>query len=422
MALAALPAAAQAPLLQDGATALRQARLDWTAGDPPLAPSSLPSFEAGWGGAGTQGAGPPLTGGEGLGQGTQGWGLGLQGRYAAGGWWLSATWLGLRDRGGTAGILQRASLAYQAESGWRAALEQTPLAWGAGLNGGELLGDASRPFPRLCLATPEAELPWGRFRAEALAGRLETDRPVPEWIPDREERIAAQAAGEDLRRPRLWGGRIQATFRKHLEVSLGAVSMEGGLDARGQAAPEAAQTTRTLLEARLRLPALARPIQARGASLYASRTAEAEGGAFSLASGRTVAGLQVVWNGWDVAAEYAGTPPHASAPLRLPAYLAGFSTRGEALGSAFGPHVLTRTLELGLPLFLEGQGRLKIVRATAALDHPLGTGAWFLLAEGQWRTPTGRLGASLASRREERPGIEARWGWTFSLFQAFRVF
>jgi hypothetical protein len=79
-------------------------------------------------------------------------------------------------------------------------------------------------------------------------------------------------------------------------------------------------------------------------------------------------------------------------------------------------------VELGLPLFLEGQGRLKAVRATAALDHPAGGGSWFLQSEAQWRTPMGRVGASVASRRSEFPGRDARWGWAFSLFQSFRVF
>ena len=414
---------AQAPLLQDGASSLRQARLDWTAGNPPLAPSSLPSFEAGWGGAESQGSYAPLADGEGLGHGTQGWGLGFQGRYTSGGWRMSATVLALRDRGRTTGILQRASLAYQTESGWRTALEQTPLAWGTGLNGGDLLGDAARPFPRLSLATPEVRLPLGRWRMEAFAGRLEADPPIPDWIPDRDSRTAAQAAGFGLRRPGLWGGLLRAAFAEHLELNAGAVSMEGGQTAQGQAASNAAKRIRTLVEARLRLPALARLAQARGASVHASRSAQTEGGALSLASGRTLAGLQLVWEGWDLGAEYAGaTPRGMSGPFLQPAYLAGFSTHGDPLGSAFGPQILTRTLELGLPLFLEGQGRLKAVRATAALDHPSGASSWFLQAEGQWRTPTGRIGASVASRRNAYPGPAIRWGWTFSIFQAFRVF
>jgi hypothetical protein len=77
-------------------------------------------------------------------------------------------------------------------------------------------------------------------------------------------------------------------------------------------------------------------------------------------------------------------------------------------------------VDLGLPVFLEGQGRLRAVRGTAtALPN---SGFWFLQGEAQWRTPTGRLGASVASRRDEVPGSPARWGWAFSVFQSFRIF
>ena len=71
---------------------------------------------------------------------------------------------------------------------------------------------------------------------------------------------------------------------------------------------------------------------------------------------------------------------------------------------------------------LEGQGHLKAVRATAAQGNPSGTGSWFLQADAQWQTSTGRIGASMASRRNKLPDASRRWGWAFSLFQAFRVF
>ena len=416
------PVFAQAPLLQDGARALRQARLDWTLGQAPQEPSPLPSFEVGLGGAGSDGAYTPLTGGEGVGHGTEGWGLGLQGRIGRGGWSFAATALALRDHGYTVGILQRAALAYQGESGWRAALEQAPFAWGSGLNGGDLLGDAGRPFPRLSLATPEAALPLGRWRAEAFAGRLEPDRPIPAWLADRDARIAAQQAGLDLQQPLLWGALARASFGALVEVSLGAVTMEGGRDGRGQAAPDSASRTEALAELRIRVPALARLAQARGASVTLSRSGSPDSNALAMQPARNLGGMQLVWDGWDLGLEYAGAAPQGQATFPQAAYLAGFSTHGDPLGPAFGREAITRTVELGLPLFLEGQGHLKAVRATAALDQPSGTGSWFLQADAQWRTSTGRVGASLASRRDEIPGPEARWGWVFSVFQAFRVF
>lgn len=423
IALAGLTARAQAPLLQDGASALRQARLDWTLGQTPLPPPSLPSFEVGLGGADSGGLYTPLTSGEGLGHGTEGWGLGLQGRIVQGGWSLSATALALRDHGRTLGLLQQAALAYQTESGWRAALEQAPFAWGSGLNGGELLGDAARPFPRLSLATPEAALPLGRWRAEAFAGRLEGERPIPEWLSDRDARLSARAAGLDLQAPILWGGRVRAAFGDLVEASLGALTLEGGHDGLGHPAPASAARTESLAELRVRVPFLAQWAQARGASIYLSRSGAPDSDALALVPARNLGGVQLVWEGWDLGLEYAGAASPAAAPTFLqPAYLAGFSAQGDPLGPAFGRESVTRTLELGLPLGLEGQGRLKAVRVTAPAGDPTGTGSWFLQADAQWRTSTGRIGASVASRRNEQPGAPLRWGWVCSAFQTFRVF
>lgn len=422
LGLAALSASAQAPLLQDGATALRQVRLDWTLGQAPLPPSSMPSCEVGLGGATSDGAYTPITAGEGLGQGTTGWGLGLKGRYVRGEWSCSATALTLGDHGRTFGLLQQAALAYQPESGWRAALELAPFAWGSGLNGGVLLGNAARPFPRLSLTTPEAALPLGRWQLEAFAGRLEGERPIPVWIGDREARVRAQAEGLDLQRPILWGGLLRASFGPLLEISLGAITLKGGRDGSGRPAPAAAAYTETLAELRLRLPALAQLVRARGASILLSRSGTPDSAALSLRPGRDLEGLQLVWDGWDLGLEYAGAASVVPGPFSRPAFLAGFSLQGDSLGSAFGAGAITRTVELGLPLFLEGQGRVKLLRTTAALEQPEGSGSWFLQGDAQWRTSTGRIGASLAARRNELPGGGTLWGWAFSAFQAFRVF
>jgi len=410
-------------MLQDGAVALRQARLDWTLGQTPLEPSSMPAFEVGLGGAGSDGAYTPLIGGEGLGHGTEGWGLGLQGRFTRGGWSLSVTALALRGHGHTLGSLPRFAFAYQTESGWRAALEQAPFAWGSGLNGGDLLGDSARPFPRLSFATPAASLPFGTWRAEAFTGRLESNRTIPEWLPDRGARLAAAAAGLNLRNPSLWGGLLRASFGTLVEGGFGVVTLEGGQDGLGRPAPASAARRASLAELRVRIPALARFAGARGASVTLSRGGAPDSQALSLVPPRDLAGLQLVWERWDLGMEYAGAAPSSlQTAFSQPTQLAGFSTHGDPLGSAFGRGTITRTMELGLPLFLEGQGRLKALRTTAALDHPSGRASWFLQAEAQWRTPTGRVGASLASRRNELPGAEARWGWAFSLFEAFRVF
>ncbi len=410
-------------MLQDGATALRQARLDWTLGQAPLGPSSLPSLEVGLGGAGSDGAYAPLVGGEGFGTGTRGWGLGLQGRYVRNGWSFSATALALRDQGRSLGLLQRFAVAYRTDSDWRLALEQAPLAWGSGLNGGDLQGDSARPFPRLSLGTPSLELPFGRWRAEVFAGRLEAHPAIPAWIPDREARRSAEATGLGLGNPMLRGALLRAAFGPLVEGSFGAITLTGGEDPLGRPAPATATRRAALAELRVRLPGLARSTGARAASLTLSRTGAPDNPALSLVPARNLGGLQLVWEGWDLGLEYADASSGPTpATFLQPAHLAGFSTRGDALGPAFGREAITRTVELGLPLFLEGQGRLRALRITAPSDATLSPSSWFLQGEGQWRTPTGRVGASVASRRDEFQGSGARWGWAFSLFQAFRVF
>ena len=410
-----LPAAAQAPILQDGATALRRARLDWTAGDPPQDPPGIPSLELGLGGADGGGSTTPLVGGEGLGNATRGWGLGLQGRLVSGPWSAAATLLGLRQAKHSLGLLQRAALVYQAESGWRVALEQTPLAWGSGLSGGDLLGDSARGFPRLSLRTSELPFLVGHWRLEVFAGLLDQGGELPAWISDREARLQAQTAGLGLEKPSLWGALLRESFSPELEASLGAVGMDGGRSASGQSAPALSAHTETLVELRLRLPDLAHSLRARGTSLLLSRLGTHEASGHTLGPGRNRAGLQVVWEGWDLGLEAAGAAPAVSFSATRPSFLAGFSSHGDPLGSSFGPGA-TQSLDLGLPLPLEGHGQVRLVRLEQSpASQPIG-GTWLLQVEGQWHTPTGRIGASLASR-----GTGAQ-GWSCTFFQAFRVF
>lgn len=423
MALMALPAVAQAPLLQDGASGLRKARLDWVQGLEPLAPPSLPSLEVGWGGS--EGGDPalaPLLGGEGMGTGTRGWGLGLQGRFTSQGWSISATMLGFRWRDHTLGTFQRGSLAYQAESGWRLALEQAPLAWSTGFPDGGLLGTQARPVPRATLTTPIGELGATRWQAEAFQGRLTGARPVPAWMPDRETRLVAQAEGEDLARPDLLGFRLRGAFGSLVEASLGTLALRGGKDRRGRPAPSEASRTLTLAELKVRLPSLAQALQARGVAVSISRSGEPGTSAITLANGRTAAGWQVVWEEWDLGFGYAGPSRRPADSFLGPSHLSGLSSRGDFLEGAFGPSAASRALEVGLPIPAEGRAILRLVRITAPMDLPAGRAAWFLQSDAQWRTPTGRFGASLASIRTQLPDAPPRWGWAFTVFQAFRVF
>lgn len=422
LALAA-PLAAQAPVLQDGAAALRQERRSWLVGEPPLTPLAIPSLEVGLGGADAGGPYTPLLGGEGLGQGLQGWGLGLQGRYVREGWSVALTAAGLGHADGIRGRLLRGALAYQGDSGWRLALEQGPLTWGTGLAGGGLPGDTAPSFPRLSVRTSELESPLGRWRAEAFLGRLERDRPIPAWMPDRDARLAAQAAGLDLHRARLSGAFLRGAFGSWAELGVGAVRMHGGEDDLGRPAPADSERTAALAELWVRVPALASLAGARGAAVHVARRAAPDSPAVTLSRGGTLAALQLAWEGWDLGLEYAGAASRTpEGPFSGPAYLAGWSTDGDPLGPGFGSGAITRTVALGLPLFLEGQGQLRMVRTSAGAADPVGAGSWFLQGEAQWRTPTGRIGGSVASRRMEFPAGPPRWGWSLAVFQAFRVF
>ncbi len=530
LGLVASPILAQAPLLQDGAEDLRQARLAWTVGEPVPSPFRVPSLEVGLGAAGSEGLYAPLIGGEGFGHGMQGWGAGLQGRYFRGGWSLSATTVTFRDGAITRGILQRGTLAYQTQGGWRFALEQNPFQWGFGLNGGYLMGDSARPFPRASVSTPEAALhlwsvPLGRWSAEFFYGRLEWNRDIPEWMSNRQTQLSAKVSSGDIRRPDLSGARFTGRFGPHVELNLAGTSMWGGVDPSGRnrqrgytwddyllgffgaeniGRSEASggqghfdlsgfkqiSMGHAMAEARVRIPALADYVGAKGASVYLSRGSKnvnwqwkdflrhpgaairrdlskdwelikrgrVRGGDYmdsiwgrgtreavpTLEHANDMLGLQLVWERWDLGLEYADT-------VNIPAdgngyrvyshgtYRAGYSRYGDSLGLPFGGDAITRTVDLGFPMIWEGKGRLKVVSGIRAFRdnlalwtdaHPGQTPEldrfWFLQADAQWRTPNGRVGASISSERDRNlqfvAGASPRWGWAFSVFQSFRVF
>ena len=446
------PAFAQAPLLQDGAADLRRARLAWTLGESVPPPFHVPSLEVGVGGTGSEGLYAPLVGGEGLGHGMRGWGIGLQGKYFLGRWSLSAAAVAFRDGEITRGVLQRGALAYQTEGGWRLALEQTPFQWGFGPNGGYLMGDSARPFPRLSLSTAEAALhlwrvPLGRWSAEFFYGRMEWNREIPEWMSNRQTQLAAKEGQGDIRRPDLSGARFTGRFGPHVELNLAGVSMWGGVDPQGRnrqrdytwedyllgfvgaeniGRSEASGSQgnfnlsnykqismgHAMAEARVRLPALADRLDAKGASVYLSRGSKninwqwrdflrhpgaairrdlskdwelikrgrVRGGDYmdsiwgrgireavpTLEHANDMIGFQLVFDGWDLALDYADTVniPADGGGYRVyshSTYLAGLSRYGDSLGLPFGGDTITRTADLGFPLLFEGQGRLKVV-------------------------------------------------------------
>ncbi len=517
--------------MQDGAEELRKERLQWTLGELGLHQTErLSLLEVGLGGAGSRGIYVPLVGGEGFGRGMQGWGVGIQGQTTFGRWSFSGAGVGFRDGAITRGILQRGSIAYQTEGGWRFALEQTPFQWGFGVNGGYLMGDSARAIPRVALSTPEVELriwkvPLGRWKADLFWGRLEWNREIPEWIGSAYNQRALRETQGDIRRPDLSGAMIRGRFGPNVELNLGVTSEWGGIDPQGRnrrdgytledyflgffgaeniGRSEASggqgnfdlsefkqiSMGHALAEGRVRIPALAGWVGANGASVYLSRGSKNVNwqwkdflrdpfGAIwrdlskdwnlvkrgritgsnymdsiwgrgtreavpTLEHANDMLGVQFVWDRWDLAFDYSDT-------VNIPAdgegyrvytngkYLAGYSRYGDSMGLAFGGDLVTRTLDLGFPLVWEGRGRFKIVNGIRSfrdnLVHweeahpgqiPWLNRFWFFQTNVQWDTPTGRIGASIATQQDRNPGFakdaKPRWGWTFSFFQSFRVF
>lgn len=508
LSLGGLPVFAQAPLLQDGAEELRRERLAWTLAEPEVdQPGPSSSLEVGLGGAGSEGPYLPLVGGEGFGRGMKGWGVGISGQIESGRWSLSGVGVGFRDGGITRGILQRGSIAYQTEGGWRFALEQKPFQWGFGVNGGYLMGDSARAFPRVALTTPEAELrvwkvPLGRWKADFFMGRLEWDREIPEWVGNAFHQRAVKAVQGDIRRPDLSGAMVHGRFGPHVELNLGVTSEWGGVDPQGRrrrkgytfedyllgffgaeniGRSEASggqgnfdlsefkqiSMGHALAEGRVRIPALASLVGARGASVYLSRGSKnvnwqwkdflknpfraiwrdlskdwnlikrgkITGSSYmdsiwargtreavpTLEHANDMLGVQFVWDCWDLAFDYSDT-------VNIPAdgdgyrvytngkYLAGYSRYGDSMGLAFGGDIRTRTLDLGFPLVWEGRGRLKIVNGIRSFrDNAVHWGEahpgkvpglnrfWFFQTDTQWRTPVGRVGASFATQQDGNP-------------------
>jgi hypothetical protein len=117
--------------------------------------------------------------------------------------------------------------------GWRLGLDMEPLVWGYGLNGGYLLGQASRPFPKLLAESPMAprslwKVPLGTWGLQVFMGRLEKDRAFSDSMQNRlaQEALASQAG--DVQNPLVNGYRVQAEFSDFMEFYANYLNMWGG--------------------------------------------------------------------------------------------------------------------------------------------------------------------------------------------------
>jgi len=317
---------AQAPLLSDGAEALRREELVWALApsERPVSPTSpaedhLRLTEAG--AFGIDSSMPtlrvPLSEGLGLGTAQLGSGLMFHGSAKWGRLEAEATLLALRDPQGRAlGRLHSGAISFITPGGWRLALEQTPLKWGYGPSGGHLFGTSAETFPRLGLQSRTfnprvGEVSFGQWRFETFLGRVEGQRQVPVWQAGYAYDLAeVKARGGDLERPFLSGYRLVAEFGERVEFQFGWANMWGGTNPDGtntmrglslgdyfltalgsgnilkaEASGDPNHPSGTLngtgpsnalaaAEIRFRLPELATWLEARGAYVYYARSGE----------------------------------------------------------------------------------------------------------------------------------------------------
>lgn len=130
-------------------------------------------------------------------------------------------------------ILQRFHLAYTSTGGWRTALEQEPLVWGYGLNGGYVLGEAARPFPRFRVESPFKDIrifgvPLGTWKGQIFLGQVEGHKVIGEASQDRSYRSRAIADVGDPQRPFLSGLRLESKLGENTELYLNYINLFGG--------------------------------------------------------------------------------------------------------------------------------------------------------------------------------------------------
>ena len=176
----------------------------------------------------------------GLGNALTGTGFHLEAGAKLGKWDIAIETLGNRDTEGSAYMtLYRGHITHRSEQGWQFGLEQEPLVWGYGLNGGYLLGEAGRPFPRLRLESPMRPvrffgIPLGTWGFQAFMGRLENDRVLSDSIQDpswRQDMIASQG---DPQAPMFSGYRLQAKFGEDIDYYMNFTNLwSGTLNGRG---------------------------------------------------------------------------------------------------------------------------------------------------------------------------------------------
>ncbi|WP_243317494.1 capsule assembly Wzi family protein [Geothrix paludis] len=170
----------------------------------------------------------------GLGNALTGQGTHLEAGWSGARWDLAGQINAWRDAEGQSRIIvQRFHIAYASAGGWRTALEQEPLVWGYGLNGGYVLGEAARPFPRFRVESPFTDIrvfgvPLGTWKGQIFLGQVEGHKVIGESSQDPSYRQRAIADMGDPQRPFLSGLRLESQLGESTELYINYINLFGG--------------------------------------------------------------------------------------------------------------------------------------------------------------------------------------------------
>jgi len=216
------------------ATSFAQMPSGWQTTRPLEPPTEIDGLWLGGGAWAAGKGGPPASFVQSLGLANSltGNGISLSGGYRSGSVEMTSKVILFKDASGKAkGELLQGHLSYRTKGGWYWGLEQEPLVWGYGLNGGYVLGEAARPVPKFRVETPFRPLsffnvPLGTWKAEFFLGQMESTRVLGENVQDPSYRIRSLAT--DPQRPYISGFRTEARFGTNMEFYLNWLNLFGG--------------------------------------------------------------------------------------------------------------------------------------------------------------------------------------------------
>lgn len=186
--------------------------------------------------AGKHGTALTLVDSLGLGNSITGGGFFLETGYKGAAWDWAVQLRGAHEESGDSSFsIERGHLLRNSQGGWVFGLEKEPLVWGYGLQGGYLLGEAARPFPRVIATTPWKHVdvfgvPLGTWKAQGFIGVLENNRRIGESSQDplRRKSMLASQGGGGIQSPFLSGFRLEAQFTDVVEFYANYINLWGG--------------------------------------------------------------------------------------------------------------------------------------------------------------------------------------------------